>query len=380
MRRSIDRILTTHCGSLPRPPRVLELVEALDQGRPFDAVELDAAVREATAEAVRRQLRAGLDVVNDGEQSKFSFSSYFHVRLDGFTTTVVEAPATPAAETADFPEFYARRWPFARTRTRSVCTGPIAYTGRDAVERDIANLKAAAGPAGAAELFMSAISPGTILSSTPNEHYATDDEYHEALCDALRVEYEAIADAGIVLQLDCPDLGRTPRLQEISIEQHRRLVARNVELIDYATRTIPPERVRFHVCWGADEAPHHRDPPLADLADLLVRARPQGMTIAAANGRHEHEWRVWEDVQLPEDKILIPGVVDSTTNIVEHPETVAERIGRFAGVLGRERVIAGVDCGLDTVGGVVQVDPAIAYAKLAALSAGAALASERLWR
>jgi 5-methyltetrahydropteroyltriglutamate--homocysteine methyltransferase len=378
MERSESRILTTHCGSLPRPAPIVSLVEAVDQGRAVEDEAFDAAVREAVDDIVRAQVAAGLSVINDGEQSKFNFASYIQRRVSGFTVRVEESNRR-VAEMAKYHTYFERKWPFARTRARAVCTGAIKYEGQRAITRDIANVKAAAQDAGVEELFMTAVSPGTVLSVTPNEHYSSEEEYHHALCDALREEYETIVAAGLLLQLDCPDFGRQPRLTDVSLEDHLKMVTRNVELLNYATRTIEPEKMRFHVCWGADEAPHDFDPPLAAMAAMLVRARPQGMTIAAANGRHEHEWRVWQETKLPEGKVLIPGVIDSTTNIIEHPETVAERIERFAGVVGRENVIAGVDCGFDTVAGVEQVDGQIAFAKLSALSAGAELASGRLF-
>jgi 5-methyltetrahydropteroyltriglutamate--homocysteine methyltransferase len=375
MRRSGDHILTTHCGSLPRPPEIVALVESVELGRPFDAGEFETTIREAVAAAVRRQAQAGIAVVNDGEQSKFNFGSYFQRRLRGFTLSQTSSSARRSAELAAYPDYFERKWPYRGSRLRATCTGPISYISLDAVRRDLANLKSVAAATVWEELFMTAVSPGTVLSNTPNQHYSSEEEYHQALCDALSVEYEAIVSEGVLLQLDCPDFGRTPRVQEITLEDHLKLVARNIELLNYATRNIPPESMRFHVCWGADEAPHTYDPPLESMIRLLIKGRPQGITIAAANGRHEHEWSVWKDVKLPDGKVLIPGVIDSTTNIVEHPETVAERIDRFASVVGRENLIAGVDCGFDTVAGVEQVDGEIAYAKLAALAEGARIAS-----
>jgi 5-methyltetrahydropteroyltriglutamate--homocysteine methyltransferase len=367
---------------LPRSDAVTALVRAVEAGEPVSPTEFDATIRDAVSEVVRRQREVGLTVINDGEQSKFSFQSYFKRRLAGFESRRVPARMPIAAEAGDFPGYFAR-WNFSGgspTMPQAVCTGPIEYLDRVGLQTDLDNLAAAAAGSGSADVFMSAISPGTVVRITPNEHYPDQDEYETALCDALKIEYDAIVEAGVLLQIDCPDFGVYPRAIAMTGDEHRRLVARNVELLDYATRDIDPERMRFHVCWGADEAPHHLDVPLADMVDLLLAARPAGMTIAGANGRHEFEWKVWEDVALPEGKVLVPGVIDSTTNIVEHPATVAERIMRYASVLGRENVIAGVDCGLDTVAGVHQVDPEVAWAKLASLVEGARLASAVLWR
>jgi 5-methyltetrahydropteroyltriglutamate--homocysteine methyltransferase len=379
MKRSEERFRTTHCGSLPRAPQLLALVAAVSDAAAAEDAEFDRTVREAVDDVVARQIQAGLTSVNDGEQSKFHFGSYFQRRLSGFVP-IETVPGPSLGELAAYPEFFAQKWAFRRARLpRVVCTGRIAYEGEGAIARDIDNLQAAGLAAGADELFMSAVSPGTVLSGAANRHYQSEDDFHHALCDGLRVEYEAIARAGIVLQLDCPDLGREPRLRGGSLEDHARLVARNVELIDYATRNIAPEQMRLHVCWGADEAPHDFDPPLAAIVEHVLRARPQGLALVAANARHEHEWRVWQDTQLPDGKILIPGVIDSTTNIVEHPEVVADRIERFARLLGAENVLAGVDCGFGTVGDVDQVDARVVYAKLASLAAGAAIASQRLF-
>jgi 5-methyltetrahydropteroyltriglutamate--homocysteine methyltransferase len=378
MKRSTERILTTHCGSLPRPDDVVDVLGRAERG---EDVALEQPVRAAIGETVRRQLEAGLDVVNDGEQGKFSFTSYQNQRLAGLGEREVVRGKVIAAENADYPKYY-ERWPYLggnAAMKRPACVGPIAYTGLDALARDIDWLKAATDGAGAEEVFMSAISPATVIRGLPNEYYSSQEAFEVAVADALKVEYDAIVAAGLLLQIDCPDFGVTPRYNGATPAEHRAQVARNVELLDHATRDIDPDAMRFHVCWGADEAPHHRDVPLVDMLDLLLRARPHGMTVVGANGRHEWEWQVWQDVSLPDGKVVVPGVIDSTTNIIEHPETVADRIVRYAGVLGRENVIAGVDCGLDTVAGVHQVDPEIAWAKLAALAEGARLASARLW-
>jgi 5-methyltetrahydropteroyltriglutamate--homocysteine methyltransferase len=256
----------------------------------------------------------------------------------------------------------------------------VTYAGLEAVERELARLTRAGAAVQGRELFMTAISPGTLVRITPNEYYPSIEEFEEAIADAMKVEFEAIVGAGVLLQVDCPDFGVYPRTMGTTTEEHRQQVRRNVELLNHATREISPEQMRFHVCWGADEAPHHRDIPLRDMLDLLLQARPQGMTIVGANGRHEWEWQVWRDFDVPDGKVIIPGMIDSTTNIIEHPETVAARLVNYASVLGKENVIAGVDCGLDTVAGVHQVDPEIAWAKLGSLVEGARIASQRLWR
>jgi 5-methyltetrahydropteroyltriglutamate--homocysteine methyltransferase len=378
LQQSTDRILTTHCGSLPRPPEVVDLLSRVERG---EHASVTAPVKAAISDAVRRQIGAGLDVINDGEQGKFSFTTYQNRRLSGLEERELPNGKVVAAENDDFPAYF-ERWPYVggnAAMKRQSCVGPLAYTGLDDLRRDIAWLTEATADTSATEIFMSAISPATVIRGLPNEYYPTHEEFEIAVADALKVEYDAIVAAGLLLQIDCPDFGVTPRYRGTTSTEHRVQVARNVELLNHATRDIGPERMRFHVCWGADEAPHHRDVPLADMLDLLLQARPAGMTTVGANGRHEWEWQIWRDVELPDGKIVIPGVIDSTTNIIEHPETVADRIGRYASVLGRENVIAGVDCGLDTVAGVHQVDPDIAWAKVRALAEGARLASERLW-
>jgi 5-methyltetrahydropteroyltriglutamate--homocysteine methyltransferase len=380
--RSTDRILTTHVGSLPRSDEVVEAVLRTEQGQAVDAAAFEGTVRAAMGQVVRRQLDAGIDVINDGEQSKFRFSSYQWNRLSGLELREAPPGRPVPAESADYPEFY-ERWTFQRgdnRQLRAVCVEPISYTGLDELRRDIGWLKEATAGVPAVEVFMTAISPATAVRGLPNEFYRTTDELEIATAEALKVEYDAIFAAGLLLQVDCPDFGVTPRFAGTTPAEHRKQAARNVALLNHATRDIPPEKMRFHVCWGADEAPHHRDVPLADMVDLLLQARPEGMTVVGSNGRHEWEWQVWRDVRLPDGKVLIPGVIDSTTNIIEHPETVADRIVRYAEVVGRDNLIAGVDCGLDTVAGIRQVDPEIAWAKLAALAEGARLASRRLWR
>ena len=366
MQTSTDRILTTHTGSLPRPASLTDLTDL-------------EAVRAAVEETVRRQRQAGIDIVNDGEVSKPSYATYVTERLSGFDGEPIP-PQWSGREMEDFPEYYERlraQFEGGIPATPS-CTGPVAYTGRAKLEADIANLRASAGDA---EVFMSAASPGIIAGYMPrNEYYPSDEAYIFALADAMKEEYDAICQAGIVLQLDCPDLsgpGMDDPLADIG--EFRKQVAMRLEAIDHATRDVPPDRMRMHLCWGNGEGPHHTDVPLAEFIDLVLGARPGAISFEGANPRHEHEWAVFKDVALPEGKIIIPGVLDSTTNFIEHPELVAQRLERYAEVVGKTNVIAGTDCGFATIADIAIVDPKIAWAKLAAMTEGARLASDRLW-
>jgi len=384
VKRSDKQILTTHTGSLPRPLSLVRLLFDKDGGKAYDPAELDREIKAAVTEAVRKQREAGVTVINDGEQGKTNFYVYRYQRLSGFGLEPAPAggPAM-ASEAADYPEFY-QRWlsggrirPHTPPENRQLCcTSAVGWKDFSDVERDIANLKAAAQGAAAAEVFMSAISPATYAPK--NLHYKTEEEYYAAMADAMRREYQAIIDAGFVLQIDAPDLTTYYRMAYVTVEEHLKHMGLCVDAINYAVRDLPADRIRVHVCWGADEAPHHRDIPLKDILPELLRLTPQGMTIPGANGRHSHEWKVWKDVKLPQGKVIIPGVIDSTTNIIEHPEAVAERILNYASVLGRENIIAGVDCGFDTVADMGQVDPKIVWAKLRAQAEGAALASQAL--
>ena len=329
-------------------------------------------------ETVARQREAGVDIVNDGEVSKPSYATYVTERLAGFGGEPV--PLVPRGF-EEFPEFAQKMWgdpDMAAIMANPSCDGPVAYTGRPLVEADIANLRAAAG--GAAEVFMSAASPGVIEMFIANRYYPSTEEYLFALADAMKQEYDAICRAGLVLQLDCPDLACEWALgPEQTTAEFRKVVAQRLEALDHATRDVPPDRLRMHLCWGNYEGPHHTDVPLADIIDLVLAARPTAVSFEAANPRHEHEWTVFEQVKLPEGKALIPGVLDSTANYIEHPELVAQRIIRYAGVVGRENVIAGSDCGFATFAAFVPIDPKITWAKLAAMTEGARLASQQLW-
>jgi 5-methyltetrahydropteroyltriglutamate--homocysteine methyltransferase len=379
MRRSTDRILTTHTGSLPRPPELLEQLMRRDRGEPVDEEALDAQVRAAVADVVRRQAEAGVAVVNDGEAGKIGYSTYVTERLDGFGGEA--DPPGPPPDMAEFPEWLARHSGDGRGGpAMPACDGPVAYRDTAAVRADIAALRAALDGAGVEEAFLSAASPGVVAFFLADRHYGDHEAYLYAIADAMKVEYDEIHRAGLVLQLDCPDLAFTRhRIGAESLDDFRRFVRLHVEAIDHATRDIPPEALRMHVCWGNYEGPHHRDVPLRDIVDVVLAARPAAVSFEAANPRHAHEWTVFEDVAVPDGTVLVPGVLDTTTNYVEHPELVAQRIVRYARLVGRESVIAGTDCGFASFAGSAAVDPQIVWAKLRAMAAGAALASEALW-
>jgi 5-methyltetrahydropteroyltriglutamate--homocysteine methyltransferase len=381
MKRSADRILTTHTGSLPRPKPLAELLMRKDQGQDYDAAALGAAVREAVRDIVRRQVEAGIDIVDDGEMSKPGYSTYIADRLTGFDG---HAPRKPPLDTAGYPEFGAAmtRMTGPQTLRRSTCVGPVTLRNRAPIEEDIANLGDALGAAGAGEGFMTAASPGLVSAFQPNTFYPTHEAYIEAVAAAMQPEYEAIHRAGFVLQLDCPDLAmaRHTGFQDLSEAEFLKRARQHVEILNRAVRNIPAEAMRLHICWGNYEGPHDHDIALAKVAPILLKAKPAALVIEAANPRHEHEWSLWRDLKLPEGKLLIAGVIDTSTNYVEHPELVAERLERFAGIVGRERVIAGTDCGFGTFAGYGKIDPAIAFKKLAAMVEGAAIASRRLWK
>jgi 5-methyltetrahydropteroyltriglutamate--homocysteine methyltransferase len=330
-------------------------------------------------EVVQTQVRHGLDVVNDGEVGKVGYATYIKDRLTGFEGQSQARP-TPL-EWQEFPEFFSRRAPEPAVQTPA-CSAPITWRGDAEIRRDIDRLTAAVEAAQPTEAFMTSISPGGIWYILPNAYYPSDEAYVFAAADAMRAEYLAVYEAGLVLQLDCPDLagGRNrPQYAHANIEDFRRMIAMHVEALNHAVADIPPERMRMHVCWGNYEGPHLSDVPLGEIIDLLYQARPAGLVLEAANPRHEHEWTVFRDHPLPDDKVLITGVLDSTTNFVEHPELVAQRIGRFAEVIGRERVIAGTDCGFATFAGRRVIDPRIAWLKFDAMAEGARIASQALW-
>jgi 5-methyltetrahydropteroyltriglutamate--homocysteine methyltransferase len=378
MKGSVDRILTTHAGSLPRPADLLAMTPA-GAGAAYAS-----RVRRAVADVVRRQADTGLDVVTDGEMSKPSFITYVTERLSGFEPSV-EPGALPWAgskEAAAFPEFYApmlRQSPNAAA-PRFVCTGPVTYVGHARVQADIDNLRSALAGVRVAEAFLPAIAPSNVEGRQRNAYYKTDEEYLFAIAEAMREEYRAIVDAGFVLQIDDPRLVTYYILDPRStVAECRAWAEVRVEALNHALRGIPPERVRFHTCYSINMGPRVHDMELKDVVDLILRVRAGAYSFEAANPRHEHEWRVWERVALPEGTLLVPGVITQSTVLVEHPELVAERIVRFAGVVGRERVVAGADCGFASFAGSTEIHPSVVWAKLASLTAGAALASRQLW-
>jgi 5-methyltetrahydropteroyltriglutamate--homocysteine methyltransferase len=380
MRRSSDRILTTHVGSLPRTEAVTSVLfaRACAQPEPPGAA---ATIADAVKEVVRRQVDVGIDIVSDGEMSKISYATYVSERLSGFDG---DTPREPGQDLVEFPGLLkklADRGATAKYR-RPRCVGPVGIKDTGPLAADLENLKAAAAAAAPLEAFMNAASPGVVALFQPNDFYPSRDQYLEALAEALRTEYEAIVAAGLLLQIDAPDLGmgRHTLYRDRTEEEFIVLAARHIEVLNHALRNVPGDRVRMHVCWGNYEGPHHHDIPLDRLLPVVLRAKPQALLFEAANPRHAHEWAVFKDVKLPEEKVLIPGVISSTTNYVEHPLLVAERLERLAGLVGRERVIAGSDCGYGTFAGFGPVEPDIVYMKLAALVEGARIASARLWR
>jgi 5-methyltetrahydropteroyltriglutamate--homocysteine methyltransferase len=381
MKRSAGRILTTHAGSLPRPDDLL----ALAQDRAADPAAVAARVRRAVAEVVDAQAACGLDVVSDGEMSKPSFVTYVTDRLSGFTHSAEpgELPWAGSREVTAFPEFYSpalRQSPNAAA-PRFACTGPITYVGQRQVQADIDNLKAAVAGAGVEEAFIPAISPSNVEGRQRNLHYQTDEEYLFAIAEAMREEYRAIVDAGFLLQIDDPRLVTYYILDARStVAECRAWAEVRVEALNHALRGLPRERVRFHTCYSINMGPRVHDMELKDIVDVILKVGAGAYSFEAANPRHEHEWRVWEGVTLPPDAVLIPGVITQSTVLVEHPELVAQRIERFAGVVGRERVVAGADCGFATFAGSTEIHPRVAWAKLAALVEGARLATQRLWR
>jgi 5-methyltetrahydropteroyltriglutamate--homocysteine methyltransferase len=369
MKLSSERMLTTHTGSLPRSPELTAMLVAVDRGETVDG--FDEQVTRDVADLVARQRAAGIDVVGDGEAGKVSYVAYITERLDGFGGTG-SLPVPP--DMAEFPD-YASRWSGSLDVKPKACIGPVRYRDLDAVRTDIENLRNALAGGGATEAFITAASPGVISHLIENQYYKTHEEYLWALAEAMAPEYEAIHAGGFVLQLDCPDLP----LGQYTFDDFDRLMPIHIEAINEATRNIPPESMRMHVCHGNYEGPHHYDVPLRDLIEPVFKARPAGIMFHSANPRHEHEWRVFDEVKLPEGKVLIPGVIDQTTNYIEHPQVVADRIVRFASRVGPENVIAGVDCGFATAATYQLVDPAIGWAKLAALAEGAELASRELY-
>ena len=378
-----DSILTTHVGSLPRSEAVTDLVFAAERGDPADSAQFNTVIGAAVDEVVARQVVVGIDLVSDGEMSKISYATYIKDRITGFDG---DSPRTPPADLEDFPEFLKRQNSSGGTPTyrRPKCVGPVASKTLAPLDDDLAHMAVAMAKHKPLGGFMNAASPGVIALFQPNDHYPTQDAYLEALCEAMRPEYEAIVAAGLILQLDSPDLGlgRHMMYKGRPDAEYLTLIGIHVEVLNHALRNVPADRVRMHVCWGNYEGPHTHDVEMGVILPTLMKAKPAGLLFETSNPRHQHDWNYFAEMLdlIPDDKVLIPGVIDSTTNFVEHPRVVCERIERFAGMVGRERVIGGTDCGFSTFAGFGAVDPDIVYAKLGALVEGAALASQRLWR
>jgi 5-methyltetrahydropteroyltriglutamate--homocysteine methyltransferase len=386
MKRSTDRILTTHCGSLPRSTKLLDLMKAKVNAEPYDANAFAEEVQNAVTEIVRKQAESGIDIVTDGEQGKPGFFAYVRERLTGFEAKGPERGARKewAAEVAAFPEYYEQY--FSRRmmggsiapRTPLVCTGPVGYRGLEAIRKDVQNLKAALGGMKVEEAFMPAVAPTGVGT---NEYYGSEEEYLQAVGDALRTEYQEIVSAGFILQIDDPWLTEVYGDTSLSLSERRKIAERSIEALNHALRGIPPEKIRFHTCYGINEGPRVHDAPLKDIVDLILKVNAGAYSFEAANPRHEHEYHVWETVKLPNGKVIIPGVVTHASNIVEHPELIAERITRYAKLVGRENVIPGSDCGFSSQATYnPEVHPTVVWAKFQAMAEGARLATKQLWR
>src|SRR5438128_8212208 len=381
MKRSSERFLTTHTGSLPRPEDLIRMMYAKEEGVPVDAAALAERVASAVEEVVRKQADAGVDVINDGEMSKPSYATYIKDRLSGFggagNTFVYK-------DLVEFPNLAKRVFgdPGRSRRKTPACNAAIGVRDRRAAKADVDHLQAAFAKVKAEEAFMTAASPGVVSLFFRNEHYPSEEAYLFAIAEAMRHEYETIAKAGIILQIDCPDLamGRHIQYADLSLAEFKKKARLHIEALNHATANIAPDRLRIHLCWGNYEGPHHCDVPLEQVIDIVFLARPTAISFEAANPRHAHEWKLFETVKLPEGKVLIPGVLESKTNFIEHPELVAQRIGRYAKLVGRENVIAGSDCGYGTWVGQAAVDPDVVWAKMAAMAEGARLASREFWK
>jgi 5-methyltetrahydropteroyltriglutamate--homocysteine methyltransferase len=381
MKHSTERFLTTHTGSLPRPEDLVRTMFAKEEGVPVDMAALKAHIRSAVVAVVEKQVEAGIDIVNDGEMSKPSYATYIKDRLNGFGG---ESRPLVYQDLVGFPEFAGRVFgdPGRSRRKTPGCDSPISVRDPAAAQVDVTNLSAALARVSTEEAFLSAASPGVVSLFFHNGHYPSEEAYLYAIAEAMRQEYETVAAAGLVLQIDCPDLamGRHIQYAQLSLAEFRKKARLHIEALNHALQNIPAEQLRLHLCWGNYEGPHHCDVPLKDIIDTVFLAKPSGLSFEAANPRHAHEWTVFEDVKLPEGKMLIPGVIESKTNFIEHPELIAQRIGRYARLVGRENVIAGSDCGYGTWVGQAAVDPSIVWAKLASLAEGARLASHEFWR
>jgi 5-methyltetrahydropteroyltriglutamate--homocysteine methyltransferase len=380
MRRSTERFLTTHTGSLPRPADLIRMMYAKEEGVPVERAALTARVREAVAEVVKKQVEAGIDIINDGEMSKPSYATYVKDRLSGFggsgNTFVYQ-------DLVEFPELAKRVFgdPGRSRRKTPACNAPIVVRDTEAANDDVAALKSALAAVGRSDAFMNAASPGVISLFFRNEHYKDHETYLYAIADAMRHEYETIAKAGFLLQIDCPDLamGRHIQYADLDLPEFRKRIGMHIAALNHALANIPPEQLRLHLCWGNYEGPHHCDVALADIVDIIFTARPAAISLEAANPRHAHEWALFEHVKLPAGKVLVPGVIESKSNFIEHPELIAQRIARYARLVGRENVMAGSDCGYGTWVGQAAVDPDVVWAKFAAMAEGARIASREFW-
>lgn len=381
MKRSESRILTTHTGSLPRSPELQKLLRSRLEPQTGEDEAYQAGVEEGVADVVAKQAAIGIDVINDGEQGRVQYATYVKDRLTGFEGEQV-IRARPRIDMLDFPEFAAQSGvSSSSTIPWPACTGPVAWKDREAVQRDIQRLKAATSGVEAEEVFMTAASPGVIANFLPNEYYPTEEAYLYALADVMKDDYKDIVDSGLLLQIDCPDLAmtRVTQFSHLSQEEFIKIVEMHVEVLQHALAGIPPDRMRLHLCWGNTEGPHHRDVPLKEIVNIVLKAPPGAISFEGANPRHAHEWKIWRDVKLPDGKIIIPGVLDTTTNFIEHPELIAERIVRYAGVVGKENMMVGSDCGFGTSAWGRRVESRIAWAKLESMVEGARLASQELW-
>jgi 5-methyltetrahydropteroyltriglutamate--homocysteine methyltransferase len=381
MKRSTHRFLTTHTGSLPRPEDLIKMMYAKEEGVPVDPAALALRVASAVDELVHKQAAAGVDIVNDGEMSKPSYATYIKDRLAGFggsgNTFVYQ-------DLSGFPNLAKRVFgdPGRSRRKTPACNAAIGVRDPQAAQADVEHLQAALAGVKVEDAFLTAASPGVVSLFFRNEHYATEEAYIYAIADAMRQEYETIAKAGLVLQIDCPDLGMGRHIQhaDLSLPEWRKKAQLHVEALNHAVANIPSEQLRMHLCWGNYEGPHHCDVPLEDVLDIVLTAKPSAIALEAANPRHAHEWKLFETVKLPEGKILIPGVIESKSNFIEHPELIAQRLGRYANLVGRENVIAGSDCGFGTWVGQAAVDPDVVWAKMAAMAEGARIASREFWK
>ena len=380
MKTSNERILTSHVGSLPRGDELSALLLQRESGEVVDSGHFEAVLRRAVADIVRQQVAAGVDIVSDGELSKIGYATYIKDRLSGFSG---HKPRKPALDLQPFPEYMEKMALVAGKQSfkRQCCTGPIHVTTTAPLQFDLANFCAALAGQPVTDAFLNAASPGVVSAFQPNEYYPTHAAYLDAIATAMQGEYEAIVNAGFVLQVDCPDLAmaRHTGFQDLSEAEFLRQAEQQVEALNAALFNIPADRLRMHVCWGNYEGPHTYDIDLRKIIAIVLKAKPAAILFEASNPRHAHEWEVWQEARIPDHKILVPGVVDSTSNYVEHPELVSQRIRQFANIVGRERVIAGTDCGFATFAGVGKVDSRIVWKKLATLAEGAALASRKLW-